>query len=50
VANAGALSEALRAAEDELHGLLGGERDAKGSVRPWLPKLARPRLTWKPRA
>jgi hypothetical protein len=27
VANAGALSEALRAAEDELHGLLGGERD-----------------------
>jgi hypothetical protein len=37
VANAGALSEALRAAEDELHGLLGGERAATGSVRPWLP-------------
>lgn len=37
MANAGALSEALRAAEDELHGLLGGERAATGSVRPWLP-------------
>ena len=34
MANARALSEALRAAEDELHGLLGGERAATGSVSP----------------
>jgi hypothetical protein len=37
VANAGALSEALRAAEDELHGLPGGERDRDREREAWLP-------------
>lgn len=50
VANAGALSEALRAAEDELHGLLGGERDRERERQALAAELARPRLTWKPRA
>lgn len=49
VANAGALSEALRAAEDELHGLPGGERDRDREREALAAELARPRLTWKPR-
>ena len=50
VASAGALIEALRAAEDELHGLLGGERDRERERQALAAELARPRLTWKPRA
>jgi len=50
VASAGALSEALRAAEDELHGLLGGERDRDRERQALAAELARPWLTWKPRA
>jgi hypothetical protein len=50
VANARAVSEALRAAEDELYGLLGGERDRDREREALAAELARLRLTWKPRA
>jgi hypothetical protein len=50
VANARAVSEALRAAEDELYGLLGGERDREREREALATELARLRLTWKPRA
>ena len=50
VANAHAVSEALRAAEDELYGLLGGERDRDREREALVAELARLRLTWKPRA
>jgi hypothetical protein len=50
VANARAVSEALRAAEDELYLLLGGERDRGRELEALAAELARLRLTWKPRA
>jgi hypothetical protein len=50
VANARAVSEALRAAEDELYSLLGGERDRGRELEALAAELARLRLTWKPRA
>jgi hypothetical protein len=50
VANALAVSEALRAAEDELYGLLGGEKDRDREREALAAELARLRLTWKPRA
>jgi hypothetical protein len=50
VANAHAVSEALRAAEDELYGLLGGERDRDREREALAAELGRPWLTWKPRA
>jgi hypothetical protein len=50
VANARAVSEALKAAEDELYGLLGGERDRGRERKTLAAELARLRLTWKPRA
>jgi hypothetical protein len=50
MANAHAVSEALRAAEDELYGLLGGERDRDRERETLAAELARLRLTWKPKA
>ena len=50
VANTRAVSEALRAAEDELYSLLGGERDRGREREALAAELARLRLTWKPRA
>jgi hypothetical protein len=50
VANARAVSEALKAAEDELYSLLGGERDRGRELEALAAELARLRLTWKPRA
>jgi hypothetical protein len=50
VANARAVSEALRAAEDELYGLLGGERDRDREREALAAELTRLRPTWKPRA
>ena len=50
MANARAVSEALRAAEDELYGLLGGERDRDREREVLAAELAQLRLTWKPRA
>jgi hypothetical protein len=50
VANDHAVSEALRAAEDELYGLLGGERDRDREREALTSELARLRLTWRPRA
>jgi hypothetical protein len=50
VANAHAVSEALRAAEGELYGLLGGERDRDREREALAAEVARLRLTWKPRA
>jgi hypothetical protein len=50
VANAVAVSEALRAAEDEVYGLLGGERDRDREREALAAELARLRPTWKPRA
>jgi hypothetical protein len=50
VANAHAVSEALRAAEDELYALLGGERDPERQREALAAEVARLRLTWKPRA
>jgi hypothetical protein len=50
VANAHAVSEALRAAEDELYGLLGGERDRDREREALAAELAGLRLTWRPRA
>ena len=49
VANARAVSEALRAAEDELYSLLGGERDRDREREALAAELARLRLTWKPK-
>jgi hypothetical protein len=49
VANAHAVSEALRAAEDELYGLLGGERDHDREREALAAEVARLRLTWKPK-
>jgi hypothetical protein len=49
VANADAVSGALRAAEDELYGLLGGERDRDREREALAAELARLRLTWKPK-
>jgi hypothetical protein len=49
VANAGALSEALRAAEDELYSLLGGERDRDREREALAAELAQLRLSWKPK-
>ena len=49
VANAHAVSEALRAAEAELYGLLGGERDRDREREALAAELARLRLTWKPK-
>jgi hypothetical protein len=48
-ANAHAVSEALRAAEDELYGLLGGERDRDREREALATEVARLRLTWKPK-
>jgi hypothetical protein len=50
VVNAHAVSEALRAAEDELYLLLGGERDRDREREALASELARLRLTWKPTA
>jgi hypothetical protein len=50
VAHAHAVSEALRAAEDELYGLLGGERDRDREREVLAAEVARLRLAWKPRA
>ena len=50
MANVRAVSEALRAAEDELYGLLGGERDRDREREALAAELARLPLTWKPRA
>jgi hypothetical protein len=50
VANAHAVSEALRAAEDELCSLLGGERDRDREREALAAELARLRLTWRLRA
>jgi len=50
VANARAVSEALRAAENELYSLLGGERDRDREREALAAEVARLRLTWKPRA
>jgi hypothetical protein len=50
VANARAVSEALRAAENELYGLLGGERDRDRDREVLAAELARLRLTWKPQS
>ena len=50
MANALAVSEALRAAKDELYSLLGGERDPDREREALAAELARLRLTWKPRA
>jgi hypothetical protein len=50
VANTHAVSEALRVAEDELYGLLGGERDRDREREALATEVARLRLTWKPRA
>jgi hypothetical protein len=49
MANARAVSQALRAAEDELYLLLGGERDRGRELEALAAELARLRLTWKPR-
>jgi hypothetical protein len=49
VANAHAVSEALRAAEDELYGLLGGERDRDREREALAAEVARLRVTWKPK-
>ena len=49
MANAHAVSEALRAAEDELYDLLGGERDRDREREAMAAELARLRLTWKPK-
>ena len=49
MANAHAVSEALRAAEGELYGLLGGERDRDREREALAAELARLRLTWKPK-
>ena len=49
MANAPAVSEALRAAGDELYGLLGGERDRDREREALAAELARLRLTWKPK-
>ena len=49
VANAPAVSEALRAAGDELHSLLGGVRDPDRDREALATELARLRLTWKPK-
>ena len=49
VANARAVSVALRAAEDELYGLLGGERDRDREREALAAEVARLRLTWKPK-
>ena len=50
MANAHAVSEALRAAEDELYSLLGGERDRDREREALAAEVARLRLTWKPRS
>ena len=50
MANARAVSEALSVAEDELYGLLGGERDGDREREALAAEVARLRLTWKPRA
>jgi len=50
VANARAVSEALRVAEGELYLLLGGERDRDREREALTAEVARLRLTWKPRA
>jgi hypothetical protein len=50
VANARAVSEALRVAESELYLLLGGERDHNRAREALAAEVARLRLTWKPRA
>jgi hypothetical protein len=50
MANARAVSEALKAAEDELYGLLDGERDRDREREALAAEVARLRLTWKPRA
>jgi hypothetical protein len=50
VANACAVSEALRVAEGELYLLLGGERDRDREREALAAEVARLRLTWKPRA
>jgi hypothetical protein len=44
------VSEALRAAEDELYRLLGGERDREREREALAAEVAQLRLTWKPRA
>ena len=48
MANAHAVSEALRAAEDELYSLLGGERNRDREREALAAEVARLRLTWKP--
>jgi hypothetical protein len=48
VANSRAVSEALRAAEDELYGLLGGDRDRDRKREALAAEVARLRLTWRP--
>jgi hypothetical protein len=50
VANAHAVSEALRVAEGELYLLLGGVRDRDREREALAAEVARLRLTWKPRA
>ena len=50
MANAHAVSEALRVAEGELYLLLGGVRDRDREREALAAEVARLRLTWKPRA